>query len=66
MTLGSNAPNFLYAALERTACAALFKESRMKTREPSKLHRKSGNDGFVPDSQSNGFTRSCRIVNSIR
>jgi hypothetical protein len=37
-----DAPNFLYAALDRTACAALFKESRMKTREPTKLHRKSG------------------------
>jgi hypothetical protein len=37
-----DAPNFLYAALERTACAALFKESRMKFREPTKLHRKSG------------------------
>jgi hypothetical protein len=35
-------PNFLYAALDRTACAALFKESRMKFREPTKLHRKSG------------------------
>ena len=37
-----DAPNFLYAALDRTACAALFKESRMKSREPMKLHRKSG------------------------
>jgi hypothetical protein len=37
-----------YAALDRNACAgtlfraALFKESRMKLREPTKLHRKSG------------------------
>jgi hypothetical protein len=37
-----DAPNFLYAALERTAGAALFKESRMKFREPTRLHRKSG------------------------
>jgi len=37
-----DAPNFLYSALDRTACAALFKESRMKFREPTKLHRKSG------------------------
>jgi hypothetical protein len=37
-----DAPIFLYAALERTACAALFKESRMKFWEPTKLHRKSG------------------------
>jgi hypothetical protein len=37
-----DAPKFLYAALDRTACAALFKESRIKTREPMKLHRKSG------------------------
>jgi hypothetical protein len=37
-----DAPNFLYAALDGNACAALFKENRMKTREPTKLHRKSG------------------------
>jgi hypothetical protein len=37
-----DAPNFLYAALDRTACAPLFKERRMKFREPTKLHRKSG------------------------
>jgi hypothetical protein len=37
-----DAPNFLYAALDRTACAALSKESRMKFREPTKPHRKSG------------------------
>jgi hypothetical protein len=35
-------PDFLYAALERTACAPFFKERRMKFREPTKLHRKSG------------------------
>jgi hypothetical protein len=37
-----DAPNFLYAALDRTARAPLFKETRMKFREPTKLHRKSG------------------------
>ena len=37
-----DAPTFLYAALDRTACAPLFKERRMKFREPTKLHRKSG------------------------
>jgi hypothetical protein len=37
-----DAPNFLYAALDRAACAPLFKERRMKCREPTKLHRKSG------------------------
>jgi hypothetical protein len=37
-----DAPNFLYATLDRTACAPLFKERRMKFREPTKLHRKSG------------------------
>jgi hypothetical protein len=40
-----DAPNFLHAALDRTACAALIKESRMKFREPTKLHRKSGMRG---------------------
>jgi hypothetical protein len=37
-----DAPNFLYTALERTACAPFFKERSMKLREPTKLHRKSG------------------------
>ena len=37
-----DAPNFLYAALDRTACAPFIKERRMKFREPTKLHRKSG------------------------
>jgi len=35
-------PNFLYAALDRTSCAPLSKERRMKFREPTELHRKSG------------------------
>src|SRR5580658_10494511 len=43
-----DAPNFLYAALERTACAPFFKEGRMKFREPTKLHRKSGVWGTRP------------------
>ena len=38
----SETPNFLHAALERTACAPFIKERRMKFREPTKLHRKSG------------------------
>jgi hypothetical protein len=37
-----DAPNFLYAALDRIACAPFIKERRMKFREPTKLHRKSG------------------------
>jgi hypothetical protein len=37
-----DAPNFLYAPLDRTACAPFFKERRMKFKEPTKLHRKSG------------------------
>jgi hypothetical protein len=37
-----DAPNFLYAALDRNACAPFIKERRMKFREPTKLHRKSG------------------------
>jgi hypothetical protein len=37
-----DAPNFLYAALDKTACAPLFKERRMKFREPTKLHRRLG------------------------
>jgi hypothetical protein len=34
-------PDFLYAALDMTACAPFFKERRMKFAEPTKLHRKS-------------------------
>jgi hypothetical protein len=37
-----DAPNFLYAALDTSACAPFFKEGRRKFREPTKLHRKSG------------------------
>jgi hypothetical protein len=37
-----DAPNFLYAALDETACAPFFKERRMKFGEPTKPHRKSG------------------------
>jgi hypothetical protein len=37
-----DAPNFLHAALDRTACAPFFKERRMKLAEPTALHRKSG------------------------
>jgi hypothetical protein len=32
----------MYTALDRTACAPFIKERRMKFREPTKLHRKSG------------------------
>ncbi len=35
-------PNFLYSALDTTACAAFIKESRMKCAEATKLHRKFG------------------------
>jgi hypothetical protein len=37
-----DAPNFLHANLDKTACAPFFKERRMKFAEPSKPHRKSG------------------------
>jgi hypothetical protein len=40
-----DAPNFLYAPLDRTAYAPFFKERRRKFREPTKLHRKSGEVG---------------------
>ena len=35
-------PNFLYSALDTTACAAFIEESRMKCAEANKLHRNSG------------------------
>jgi hypothetical protein len=37
-----DAPNFLYAALDKTACAPFFKERRMRFRGTAKLLRKSG------------------------
>jgi hypothetical protein len=40
-----DAPNFLHAALDETACAPFFKERRMRRVEPTNLHRKSGNVG---------------------
>jgi hypothetical protein len=43
-----DAPNFLHAALEKTACAPFLKERRMKFAEPSKPHRKSGVWGTRP------------------
>ena len=35
-------PDFLYAVLDRSACAPFRKERRMKCFEATKLHRKSG------------------------
>ncbi len=37
-----DAPDFLYAALDTTACAAFIEESRMKFANANQLHRKSG------------------------
>jgi|HubBroStandDraft_5_1064220.scaffolds.fasta_scaffold250861_2 hypothetical protein len=37
-----DAPDFLYAALDTTACVAFIKESRMKFANANQLHRKSG------------------------
>jgi hypothetical protein len=42
-----DAPNFLYAAPDKTACAPFFKERRMRFAEPTKLHRKSGMSGTL-------------------
>ncbi len=41
-------PDFLYAALDTTAYAAFFKESRMKCAAATKLHRKSGGSPRKP------------------
>jgi hypothetical protein len=37
-------PDFLFSALDMTACAAFIKESRMKFANANELHRKSGSD----------------------
>jgi hypothetical protein len=42
---GTGHPNFLYAALDATACAAFIKESRMKF--ANQLHRKFGVKGYL-------------------
>jgi hypothetical protein len=39
---GNADPDFLYAALDTTACAAFIKESRMNFADANNLHRKSG------------------------
>jgi hypothetical protein len=41
-TNGMLAPDFLYAALDTTACAAFINESRMNFANASPLHWKSG------------------------
>ena len=38
----SRPPDFLYALLDTTACAAFIKESRMNFANATQLHRKSG------------------------
>ena len=38
----SSPPDFLYAVLDTTACAAFIKESRMNLAKAKQLHRKSG------------------------
>jgi len=38
-------PNFLQVDETRSTCAPFFKERRMKFRDPTKLHRKSGTWG---------------------
>jgi hypothetical protein len=40
--LPSTDPDFLYADLDRSACAAFFMESRMGLIDSTKLNRKSG------------------------
>jgi hypothetical protein len=40
-------PDFLYAAPDKTACAAFSKESRMRFANAIKLHRKSGGSPFL-------------------
>jgi prolipoprotein diacylglyceryltransferase len=44
-------PDFLYVALDTTACAAFIKESRMKLDNATKLHRKSGAGELLEDDQ---------------
>jgi hypothetical protein len=41
-------PDFLYAALDRTACAAFIEESRMNFPNANQLDRKSGGNCDFP------------------
>jgi hypothetical protein len=38
----STDPNFLYAALDKSAYATFFTESRMRSTDSDEFHRKSG------------------------
>ena len=44
----ANTPNFLFAALDESACAPFFKERRMKFVEPIGPYRKFGDMGTRP------------------
>jgi hypothetical protein len=54
-----DAPNFLHAGLDKAACAPFFKERRMRSTEPTTLHRKSGMWG------TRGFVRCDRVKRSL-
>jgi hypothetical protein len=51
-------PDFLYAALETSACAAFFTESRMRLMDSNKLHRKSGS--LMKAAHAVGFSAAYR------
>src|SRR5277367_2308601 len=62
-------PNFLYAALDRTACAPLFKERRMKFRSPrnSTVNRGYGAPGvlFEGDGKKPSGAKAQRFRNRL-
>jgi hypothetical protein len=59
-----DAPNFLHADLDKTACAPFIKERRMEFAEPTKPHRKSGmwgTPGFIARLELRIYPR-CLII----
>jgi hypothetical protein len=63
-------PNFLYAALDTTVCAAFIKESRMNCASANRLHRKirgprTGRNETVPSRKRGDLVRIVRLVRTL-
>src|SRR5580700_4148838 len=60
MYAGTNTPNFLHAALDKSACAPFFKERRRKFVEPIGFNRKFGAMGHP--SRGEERCRTCSLT----
>jgi hypothetical protein len=75
VTVPRTAPDFLYAALDTSAYAAFFTESRTRLSDSNKLHRKSGSVlGYsqpslrdsIGESSTHTPSEAPRILNHLR